>query len=363
MEAGASEGSSTPGSSHRGSHDMDAAYRQQHIEMTALHPLGASTAPSPVAGWVGGSRSGSPWPPLDPHRGPSPAGAALPGQADSGDAVVALTLLPVGARGGRLPALQQQQGAHAGVGSDRDHPGGSNGSWLMSLTPAGLQTTPPAGSGAAPAAMGRVPSLVIPPSPSQLSMVSLQSGSVLATPEDFAPAAAAAAAHAAESASQQRSMSPSALADAAQASVAALRSSSRRFGRRLQVLLSPASAAPPAPVDAQSQHIGAAPVATRAASATAAGAQGIAARGTSPLPPLPPAPGGPRVAVSIYAYAGHPAGAEDDAGQQQAPEQLGAGSHLASSGEHQAIRVGSLPGSVEGCEEDTARGRHQQQRR
>lgn len=307
-----SDGSSSPtnSSSSSSSRAAEAAasdiQQQQYVEMTSLHPVGAPAAASPVPGWEG-SRSESPWLPVDGGlRAPSPAAVALPGHADgSGEGVVALTVLPARTPAGRLPPLQHHQ--------QQQQPG-SNGSWLRSL---------------APAAAAGAPALVIPPSPSpSMLSLSLQSGSVLATPEDFAPAAAAAAAHLAETASRSRSMSPSSgLADAAQASVAALRSSSRTLGRRLHVLLSPSSAAPPAVA-------GASPDASSSQAAS-----GSIGRGNSPLPPLLPVPGSfvvasgvSRVAVSIYAC------------DPSLLQQQGAGS----SGEHQAIAMPNLPGSVDG---------------
>jgi hypothetical protein len=199
-----------------------------------------------------------------------------------------------------------------------------------------------------PAAM---PQLVIPPSPSA-SMVSLQSGTVLATPEDFAPAAAAAAAHtAADMAGRQRSTSPiaEAAASAAQASVAAVRTSSRTLSRRLHVLLSPRTAAGAGTDGTAGDPAG-----------SQSGVSLASSRGGSPLPTLlpagPPAGAGPhRVAVSIYAYAGHPIGTEEDAGQQQDGSQLAAGSP------HQAITVLTLPGAVEDRRDEQLRARHTQQ--
>jgi hypothetical protein len=263
-----------------------------------------------VPGWAG-SGSESPWLPVDGGglRAPSPAAA----DNSSVEGVVALTVLPARTAVGRLPPLQHPP--------QQQQPGGS---WLRSLAPA--------------AVVANAPPLVIPPSPSpSMLSLSLQSGSVLATPEDFAPAAAAAAAHLAETAasSRPRSTSPTAgLADAAQASVAALRTSSRNLGRRLHVLLSPTSAAAPAAA-------GAGAGATPDASGSQAAAGGSAGRGNSPLPPLPPVPGSfvvtptgiPRLAVSIYAC------------DPSLLQQQGAGG---SSGEHQAIAMPTnLPGSVD----------------
>lgn len=329
--AASSNGSSSPSSSSSRAAEAAAQdiQQQQFVEMTTLHPLGPSAAAaSPVPGWAG-SRSESPWLPVDGGglRAPSPAAAALPGQADSssGEGVVALTVLPARTAVGRLPPLQHPQ--------QQQQPGGS---WLRSLTPA--------------AVAANAPPLVIPPSPSpSMLSLSLQSGSVLATPEDFAPAAAAAAAHLAETASSRpRSTSPTAgLADAAQASVAALRTSSRNLGRRLHVLLSPTSAAAPA---AAGTSVGATPD----ASGSHAAAGGSVRRGNSPLPPLPPVPGSfvvtppgiPRVAVSIYAC------------DPSLLQQQGAGG---SSGEHQAIAMPTnLPGSVDGSGQGERP--HQQQR-
>lgn len=337
----ASDGSNTPTSSS-GSHALEVAagaQQQQHVELTAIHAIRRSEATSPAAGW-GASRPFSPWPQMDAHRAPSPAAAGLPGHTDTGDAVMALTMLPAAVRPGRLPPLQQpQHGLHTVSGVSPS----SNGHWLLSLAPTGTQ--------AAAAASGGAPALVIPPSPSP-SMLSLQSGMVLATPEDFAPAAAAAAALVAEhSASRQRSISPTAaLADAAQASVAALRSSSRTLGRRLHVLLSPSAGAP-------SVELGAASPAPAVNTSTQATGSSRASRGSSPLPPLPVAPGafspgGARVAVSIYAYAGHPVGADEELGMvhQQQEQQDMAGS-TDRSGSHQAISMLDLPGSVRGSEE------------
>jgi hypothetical protein len=288
--------------------------------MTAVQHVGAAAWPH--------SRSPSPWPPLDGSRASTPAGgAAAAGVSPSerlqgeGDAVVALSMLPVGSRPGRLPPLLQPA-LHTAAGEHPHH--SSTGSWLLSLTSAGH----PAAAAAAPSP----PSVIIPPSPSP-SMISLQSGTVLATPEDFAPAAAAAAAHiASPAASRQRSTSPTALADAAQASVAALRASSRNLGRRLQVLLSPSAAA----------TTGDAPAATAAAGGSSSGPSSPQQQGPHPgglvLGTLPPTgPAGQRVAVSIYAYAGHPTSADQDLDAQQQQQQS----------PHAAITVLSLPGSVE----------------
>jgi hypothetical protein len=306
------------------------------LEMTAVQHVGAAAWPH--------SRSPSPWPPLDGSRASTPAGAAAggvlpPSEGLQGSAVVALSMLPAGSRPGRLPPLLQPA-LHTAAGEHPQHHS-STGSWLLSLTSAGH----PAAAAASP------PSVIIPPSPSPSpSMVSLQSGTVLATPEDFAPAAAAAAAHiASPAAARQRSTSPTVLADAAQASVAALRASSRNLGRRLQVLLSPSAMAP---------AVNDTTTATTAAGGYAGTGLSSSGGPSSPqqqepqpglvLGTLPPAgPAGPRVAVSIYAYAGHPTSADHELDAQQQQQQQSP---------HAAITVLNLPGSVE-------QGSGEQQRR
>jgi len=296
-EGAASDGNLTPRSNGSGSSGSPtreswaaAVHVQQQVEMTAVHFAGGAAG-------QGVSRSPSPWLPLEGLQPPSPAAAALPDSSEGEDAVVAITLQPAGAvlgRAGRLPPLPQLSPGSGANGMQRS---------------------------ASDSTTAAVPPLLIPPSPS-FSVLSLQSGTVLATPEDFAPAAAAAAAVLAGTASRQRSISPSGLADAAssaaQASVTALRTSSINLGRRLHAMLSP-----PSGTGDSGMHGGS------SSSPQAAAAGPLSA---------------PRVAVSIYAYAGSPSGGEDaDVGtpqQQQQQQQEG-------SSPHQAITVLSLPGTVD----------------
>jgi hypothetical protein len=115
-------------------------------------------------------------------------------------------------------------------------------------------------------------------------------------------------------------------------------------------VLSPSGSAPPA-------EPGAASLAA-AANTSNQPAGSRPSRGNSPLPPLPVAPGafapgGARMAVSIYAYAGHPVDGDQESGgvlQQQGEQGMTAS--MGRSGSHQAISMLDLPGSVRGSEEE-----------
>lgn len=149
------------------------------------------------------------------------------------------------------------------------------------------------------------------------------SGTVVCDEEDFAAAAAAAAAAlAAETADEQASTAAGALNgayEAAQASVSAVRASSRVWGRRLHGFLQPASNDAGAP--AEQQHV----VELRQVSAQRLQAAAVGSTPSVAASPEVVLHVPRRGAISIYAYAGHPTAVDgehmDESGE--VPEQLG----------------------------------------
>ncbi|KAF8058357.1 gol [Scenedesmus sp. PABB004] len=223
-----------------------------------------------------------------------PAVSSLGGRSTSaalhGDAVAAVAQLPSPAAHqwqGRLPPLALPSGAAGAALSPKDGGGAA-----------------PVGGGGGAEQQGRMSRAP--------SLGALQAGTVHAVPADFAAAAAAAAA-ALAAAQQQPAVAAIAGADpgsagpasppagplggalgAAQAGVSAIRDSGRELGRRLHGMLRASSGGGGGGIDGG----GDAP----------APAAGLAVGRTSPEPPQSSG----RVAVSIYAYAGHPATDDDD---------------------------------------------------